>query len=286
MVAAAVDAAVAGADYTNGFAPPGVAALAAFLGLVAVLGAAGWPREGLIPRWAVLTAGWCGCVLLVWSVGGIVFDGLRALAVLGVPGLPPVVDWAGFMTRAFALVADVLLAKTVLSYQRTSRAGCPRCGRIPAVAAPTGTWLGYAACLLALPYPLLKVYWSMGGTVAGSVVAATSVEGFPIGEIVIFSMVGLLALALVQRWGRVFPRWTLLGGGWTATGALVTMGALAGFGSLAQALGLVDGPAHLAGAGWVVSVVYGSWLLLGVALGGAVVSYQRRTRRRCGRCGG
>jgi hypothetical protein len=287
-MAVAVDARFSSKDYTKGFAPSWVAALAALLGVVATFGAMGWPREGLLPRRPVLAAGWCGCVLMVWSASGVIFDGLRALAVLGVPGmLPPVVDWPGFANRTLAVVAGALLAATVLSYQRASRGGCTRCGHDdgPASPVPSRRWLGYTACALALPYPLLKVYWSLGGAMARSAVGTTSVEGFPIGEIVAFASVGFVALALSRRWGRIFPRRLLLVGGWAATGALVTMGALAAFGSLGQVLGLVDGPARFGSGGWIVDLVYGSWLLLGVALGGAVVAYQRRTLPRCGQCG-
>lgn len=286
LMAAAVDAGLSSKDYTKGFAPSWVTALAALLGVVATFGAMGWPREGLLPRRPVLTAGWCGCVLMVWSAGGVIFDGLRALAVLGVPGMPPVVDWPGFASRTLAVVAGALLAATVLSYQRACRGRCTRCGRDdPASPRSSRRWLGYAACAFALPYPLLKLYWALGGTIARSAVGTTSVEGFPIGETVAFALVGLLALALVQRWGRLVPRRLLLVVAWAAAGALLTMGALAGFGSLAQALGLVDGPARFGSDGWIVYLVYGSWLLLGVALGGAVVDYQRRTRLPCGQCG-
>jgi hypothetical protein len=32
-------------------------------------------------------------------------------------------------------------------------------------------------------------------------------------------------------------------------------------------------------------MVYGGWLLLGLALGGATWAYQQQTRARCARCG-
>ncbi|MGI5201370.1 hypothetical protein ACQEU6_07240 [Spirillospora sp. CA-108201] len=90
----------------------------------------------------------------------------------------------------------------------------------------------------------------------------------------------MLSLALVQGWGRRLPRPTVLVPAWTATGALVSMGALAGFGSLSQALGLTDGPVDFGDVASVamVGTVYGSWLLFGLALGGATLTYQRLTR--------
>jgi hypothetical protein len=285
LVAAVVGAQLAGREYTKGFAPWWVTVLGASSGAVAVLAARGRPGHAPVPRRAVLVAGWSGGVLLVWSAGGVIFDGLRALAVLGVAGMPPVVDWPGFVTRTLASGAAALLAVTLVAYRRASGVGCSRCGRDPASPTWTGPWLGYTACLLTLPYPLLKVYWAVGGTMARSAVAGTSVEGFPFGEIVMFAAVGLVALALVRPWGRIAPRRVLLVAGWVPAGALVTMGTLAGLGSLAQALGLVDGPARLSGGGWVVCLVYGSWLLVGVALGGATMAYQRRTRARCAQCG-
>jgi hypothetical protein len=230
----------------------------------------------------VLAVGWFGCVLLTWSAGGIVFDVLRAAAVLGIPGLPPVVDWPGMVVRTVALGAAALVAVTMVSYRRRSGSGCLGCGRDSSARVTDGKWLGYAACALALPYPLLKVYWSLGGTVANSAVTAS--EMFPVGEVISFATAGALALGLVQGWGRVLPRWMLVVGGWAATVPLVTMGAVAGFGSLAQGLGLIDGPVRFDNGTWIVSVVYGSWLLLGLALGSATLAYQRRMRPRCARC--
>ncbi|WP_082083617.1 hypothetical protein [Paenibacillus beijingensis] len=65
-------------------------------------------------------------------------------------------------------------------------------------------WLGYAAFILSFPYPLLKIYWSLGGTLWGG-------QNFghhsAFGKILVFGASALLSLALVQRWGRIFPRW-------------------------------------------------------------------------------
>jgi hypothetical protein len=282
-------------DYTAGFAPAWAAATAATLGAVAVLLMVAWPRLRVVPRRVVLAAGWTACVLLVWGAAGIVFDLLRAAAVLGIPGMPPIVDWLGLLTRATALAASVLLAAATVSWQRAFRDGCARCGRVASAGTRPTAWLGYTAVVLAFPYPLLKLYWALGGTLA---VPGGDIAGHPaIGESIMLVGGAALSLALVQRWGRIIPGWVPvvagrpvprrlpLAAGWCVSGLLVTMGALAVFGSITQALGLVAGPARGEGNAWVVWMVYGSWLLYGLALGGATWAYQQQTRVRCAQCG-
>lgn len=273
-----------GQDYTRGFAPWWATVTGAMLGAVVMLPAAGWPRVGHagVPRRVVLAAGWGACVLLVWSAAGVVFDVLRVAAVLGIPGLPPVVDWPGLVVRAGALGGAALLARAIVSYQRASRGGCAGCGRAATATTRPTAWLGYAAFGLAFPYPLLKLHWAFGGTLGWS---GDFARHSAAGETLMLLVGATLALALVQRWGRVVPRWLVLIPAWAATAVLVTMGALVAFGSLGQVLGLVDGPARFSGAGWVVLMVYGGWLLFGLALGGATWAYQQRTRARCARCG-
>jgi DNA-binding CsgD family transcriptional regulator len=77
------------------------------------------------------------------------------------------------------------------------------------------------ACLLALPYPPPKVYWALGGTVARSALAGTSVEGFPFGEIVVFAAVDWSVSRLAGSWGRIVPRWALLVAGWVPAEVLL-----------------------------------------------------------------
>jgi hypothetical protein len=244
------------ADYMTGFAPPWVMVLSATVGALALV------------RSRLTVLGWTAVALLLWSAGGIVFDVLRVLAVLGVPGMPAVVDWPGMVSRSAALAAAgslvaVLVARPVAGRpaDRTSRPSA-----------------GYVASLLTLPYPMLKLYWWFGGDLARSAIGSRSVEGVPIGEVAVFGLAMALGFLLAHRWGRRLPSWLLLIGGWSATGILLTMGALAGFGTLAEITGLTDGPARFGGDSWVVSVVYGSWLLLGLAFGRATIDYQRGTR--------
>lgn len=78
------------------------------------------------------------------------------------------------------------------------------------------TWFAYAAAVWAFVFAALSFYWAAGGRVGvmtlgegierlalardPELIATTWITG------VLKGIAGLLALALVQRWGRVFPR--------------------------------------------------------------------------------
>ncbi|USK35153.1 hypothetical protein LIT25_07485 [Bacillus sp. F19] len=282
-------------DYTIGFAPVEITVFASILGMITMALSINWQRESLIPRFLLLISTWGTCFLLVWSSGGIVFDTLRTAAVLGIPGLPPVVDWPGFATRTISLIAAILLATATISFQRISRGACIVCGQGPSVKIqPDHKWFGYAAFILTFPYPLLKLYWSFGGTLGGG---QNFNQHSAYGEIIVFGVCALLCLALVQKWGRIFPSWVpfisgkkvprfiLITGGWVTASMTVSMGFLAILGSLMEVLGLADGPMNFDDTGLLVSMVYGGWLLLGIAITGATLNYQKQTRGKCSKCG-
>jgi hypothetical protein len=88
------------------------------------------------------------------------------------------------------------------------------------------TWFAYAASIWAFVFAALSFYWAAGGMVG----AETLGEGIARlaaardNELIIVTWItgvlkviaGLLALALVQRWGRVFPHWLLRLAAWSA----------------------------------------------------------------------
>jgi hypothetical protein len=275
MVAAAVALLPREATYDRGFAPPWVTVVGAGLALVFL-----W----LGRRRRAAPLGWGGAVLLLWAGGGVVLDLFRAFFwATGIPaGSFARVAWLGAVTRALGLVAAGLVAAAVLRHRRATREGCVACGRTVPAREPV-TWPGGLAFALCFPYPLLKLYWSLGGTIGRPAVYG---EGFPYMEMTMLVGGAVLSLALVQRWGRAVPRPVLLVPAWGAVAALVSMGALAGFGTLSEALGLSDGPVDFTDTRSlsIVGTVYASWLLLGLALGGATLAYQRRTRRPCSAC--
>lgn len=257
-VALAVIASVRGEEmtYAVGFAPPWVGVVACALGLAGVALPAGHSASTPIS--------WTAVTLLSWSAAGLVFDVFRAAAVLGVPGLPPVVDWLGLSLRAAALTTGIMLAVTTL--RRADRLRRP--GR---------SWV-VAAWLCAAPYPLLKAYWWAGGDLGAEAIGHTA--SFPYGEVIVFALAAVWATALAAPVSAPLARTVLVVGGWFAATALLNLGALAAFGTLADVLGVVDGPISFADGRWVVTPVYASWLALGIVLGRLSLAGPPAGRRR------
>ncbi len=240
--------------YSQIFAPDGLP-----------LVASGFAAAGIVPlkvppQWLRLRRAlhWIGLVLMVWAANGLPLDALRAAGLI-----PLGVDWPGLATRALALAAVLVLARLALA-----RAA-------PASARPA-TWYGYAAFVLALPYPVLRTVWALGGTL-GLARPGAAGEGF---EAWAFSIPWLLAAALSlllvspPRW---FPRRLLLVGGWSATAIVAMIGPAACWALVTAAAS--GGDTGFEGIElWVPALFYGSWLLWAIAAAAATRSYQLRTR--------
>lgn len=128
---------------------------------------------------------------------------------------------------------------------------------LPGQAAPrTKRWAGYAAAVCALLFAVPSIYWGLGGILLLDTVGREAVELSQAGDAGIFAAAwfatlvkvggGVLALALVQPWGRrLFPRWLLLIGGWGSGLALVLYGA-ANIGTQLMVLsGILDPPGDM-----------------------------------------
>lgn len=150
-------------------------------------------------------------------------------------------------------------------------------------------WTAYTACAWAFVFAVPSFYWAAGGTgglqstVSPDLVrlAQDRVSWFLTllritGAMKVFA--GLVALALVQRWGRLFPRWVLLILAWGAGTLLAWHGALfvgAGLLMLAGVLPAPVEPALLTVVRWY-TFLWGPWFVLGGALFTAAVwSYLR-----------
>ena len=179
---------------------------------------------------------WTGLLLMVWAASGLPFDLLTAAGLMGhrtAAGeiVMSTVYWPALATRAFALAAVVVLARLTLARP---------------VAAPSTrppAWLGYAAFALALPYPVLRVHWALGGTLGLASPGGAGAGWEPLLIAIPWALAAVLSLLLASppRW---IPRRLLLAAGWSAT-AIVAMigpaafrafvGALAGGGEMATA---------------------------------------------------
>ncbi|MFF0475967.1 hypothetical protein [Streptomyces sp. NPDC004284] len=139
------------------------------------------------------------------------------------------------------------------------------------------------AILACLPYISLKVVWVAGGRLGipdGSVllehpqmmVIANAVS------VVADVLVVVLALLLTQAWGRRFPAWLLALPMWAATGLLAPI--MTGY-PTQLAVALVTGDEKAAAPAepfldeWVFGVVYGGFILQGLALGTLFALYAR-----------
>jgi hypothetical protein len=162
-----------------------------------------------------------------------------------------------------ALAAAAVLAHLTL----TSRPG--------AAAARSRNWYGYAAFVLALPYPVLRVHWALGGTL-GLMRPGAAGEGFePLLIAIPWLLAAGLSLLLVspRRWPS---RRLLLAAGWSAT-AIVAMIGPAALWSFVSTLATGGDTGSEGIETWVFGLFYGSWFLWAIAGGAATRSYQLRT---------
>lgn len=143
-------------------------------------------------------------------------------------------------------------------------------------------WAGYAACAWTLFYGGLQLYWVLGGQVGSSGSVATDfsfVAGW--GSVVLCALGAVVALVTVRSSERWIPRWAVVIIAWSTSVLLVWASFIgrAVFLQLFDVLGLALAP------NWP-SFLHKTLLLGGGFLWGATaLSYQRRSRGACVRCG-
>jgi hypothetical protein len=211
---------------------------------------------------------WVGLLLLIWAANGLPFDVLTAAGLMGRRTesgeiVIATVWWPGLVTRALSMAAAIVLAHIALSGPA-------------ARSAPGGTaWYAYAAFVLALPYPALRLHWAFGGT-TGLARPGAAGEGFePL--LIAIPWIAAAVLSLLLAKPRRWPsRRVILAAGWIAA-AIVAMIGPAALWSVVRAL--VEGAAIGADgiAAWVFGLFYGSWFLWAIAAAAATRSYQLRT---------
>jgi uncharacterized protein DUF3995 len=135
-------------------------------------------------------------------------------------------------------------------------------------------WVAYAACAWAFVFAALSFYWAAGGTAGaetiGEAVTKPVLARDP-GWIALLwatgalkALGGLLALSLVQPWGRVIPRWMRLAAAWGA-GTLIFLYGGAGMVQFAlMAAGALSIPASVGATAvrWHL-LLWEPWWMLG-----------------------
>jgi hypothetical protein len=237
---------------------PLAAVAVATVGTLPVAGSARWLRT----QRALL---WTSLLLLLWAANGLPFDLLTAAGLVGhqTAGGAIVMSsfyWPGLATRAAALAAAVVLARRALA-------------RPVAPSSRVATWYGFAAFLLALPYPVLRLHWALGGTIGLMWPGAAGWGWEPLLIAIPWVLAAVLSLLLAspRTW---IPRRLLLAAGWSAT-LIVAMVGPAALWSLIRAFAS-GGPAIAGIEPWVVTLFYGSWFLFAIAAGAATRAYQLR----------
>lgn len=271
-----------------------------------------------LPRRTLWAAAWVVSVLLAMAGCMAILDLVGALF----PGVGIPVHAGALLSRTATLACAVLLGTATLLMQRVQRGACPACGRRLSAqsgdavhasqrgqtahasqAAATGAprWAvaaAYAAVVACLVR--LGAQAAVGFDVEGmaSLPQADGVARFgPLLFLVCIVAAGtVLPLALVHGWGRTFPRWMPVLAGrtvprWVLLGPafLVAAGLVTYFGAGVVLLaGEVLGVTSVATAGslppvffWVAVPAYVVW---GLGLGAAALSYFDRTRPACRRC--
>jgi hypothetical protein len=273
------------------------------------------PRFRPLPTDLVVFTGW-GAVGLV-AVAGVVAVGLRtrdrwsrgwwlaaggvAAALVGASALT-IIDVVGTLiwgfglphsavsaaSRAGCLTGAALLAAAAREHRRRWRADCVHCGRSGSVAhwhalrvarAPRWARVVAAAAVTAMATRFVAQLCLDGGDKPFATGSAAAVfdGGFVLAGTV-------LPLALVHRWGRSVPRWLV-----AAPALAISTGLTAYFGIstgqlLLQLVGLVSNvdDGYPAAFLWAAVPAYLVW---GLAMGAAALSYLRRTAPVCRWCG-
>jgi hypothetical protein len=269
-----------------------------------------WLRRGLLfAAWAVSVVLVAISCLFFLDVVAALFPGMGA-------GLHPV----GVVGRAGGLASGVLLGASALVAQRELRGACPACGRRAHAGADhsgtdhpgadeqrslapaprrviTAGYLAVFGCLTRLAAQAAVGFDPVGAALSPGSRSSAEVLGPALFMVCIVAAGTILPLALVHRWGRILPRWVPVVAGrtvprWLLLGPAfaVAAGLVAYFGT-GMALIVIEtlqGSSTLPESTlpplffWVAVPAYLIW---GLGLGAAALSYHQRTRPPCRRCG-
>lgn len=268
-------------------------------------------RAGVRHRVPVITAVLLGLVLAVALPDYRLLATIAYLPILAVlwlvDALPEGIELDAWPLIHMAVVSVAGVAWLVAArwYRRRTEAACGRCGRgarqsrwsRPEVVARWARLCVGVAVVIPVGYAITRYAWALGiplgvrqqlldelgdGVWAGAALATLAVGG------------AVLTLGLVQRWGEVFPRWTMRLRGrpvpvWlavvpaTAVSVVVASAGLMfvrfwALGEIGESFPGVEADV----AGWLPEMF---WPLWGAALAAAAYAYRLRRRGTCTACG-
>lgn len=284
-----------------------VMAVLGLLGVVVALAMARGVGSGRRAK-AMIVGGWVTAAVLTLIVPDYTLIALVAfgplLLVFAFTGVPGPQDGIGDIlywhrTNLLVLfVGGVLWAAATLAYQRRVREACGHCGRrAGAGGGPSRETLlrwgrrAVAVALVApLPYEVTRVAWFLGVPLGidrdflEMMQSTPGMLGIGLGCAVASVLGGVLTHGLVSRWGEVFPRWVPFRAGTPVPPALAVVPAsVVSVVLIPAGLMMLWNPAIE--GGWALRLPSVAWVVWGVALGAATVTYHLRRRGHCRHCG-
>ena len=200
------------------------------------------------------------------------------------------VDGIGLLARGSGVVAGVLTVVVAAGALRTARGACMECGRVhgrsPERRTDATPWWAWAAAYAAMAGCLSRfTAQAITGFVGQDQEALYTplVSPFTVFVVLMFIAGTLLPLALVHRWGRIWPRWVLPFAGRNVPRWLVLVPALFMGGGLTGYFGFAGIPATVTQGLdiyplWWEFAVIGGYTLWGLGLLVAALSYYLLTK--------
>ncbi|THV40871.1 hypothetical protein [Glycomyces buryatensis] len=239
-------------------------------------------RENRHP-WAIVALGWAA------GIGMILYSFMFALDLASMLfGEFAASDWTGFLIRGLGVACGVLTVLGTIAAQRRARGACSRCGRLPAAHPGTlrtgpAPWWAYAGAYGALTGAVVRLAAEL---ITGLPWPPTEPSGLVF--LVLYTAAGsLLPLALVHRWGRIWPRWVLPFAGRDVPRWIVLVPAFLVGGGLSAYFGLVGGTYTILGdfsaefpLWWTLMVIPG-YTVWGLGLLVAAVFFLGITKPPC-----
>jgi hypothetical protein len=262
-------------DYGVGIVPAVVPWLSACLSVVLAV-------VGLSERRASSSAGsvLIGAlgVLTAWSVAMLPIDALRVVQLVPLP----LSGW-GLVLRVLLLAAATGALVPAMKARRARLERCPACRRVlPGKLDAVPRWPAVVAVVFALPYPVLRIVWALGGTFGTTGEPLDLDPAIAWGAVIVGAALVAFAVALLIGRGPLWARALFGLGGLLLGVALAVMGGLAA--TLALTMLATEGPGSSPGSGLATGtflLVYGSWFVAGL---GVIAESWRFWARRRGDC--